>query len=665
MKRSHAMVMHRWAAALLTCWAAGLAAASARVDDVERSLRAQPEAALRSLAPVLATAQGEERVRALLLQAALLQRMNDTPGQEAVAQALDGLAPAQPLAAAAAHLVRGNALARQTPMSRADRALSAAVAALPPQTSDDLRLRFVAAQAAVRQSLGRLDEAVALYQQAVQLADRAGPPWRRAELRSMQAYTLFLANQLDSAQALNAEATALAHQAQDLSAQARAANTDAILYSALGRQAEELQASQLAITLSRQAGDRRFEALTTANLADFHIKRGEYGTALALAQQTLPLAREVRDLTSESVALINAGLAHIGLGRAEEGTALIRQALLIEERTSGLPGVADVHRELGHALEKAGRLKEAWAALVEHRRLSDLVFQREHQQAVLELQESLAADRRARELAALETDNRLKAAQLLGRELQQRLWALGLLAGLLLLGVVAVLLRRMRQTNARLHSSNAELKVATERDPLTGLANRRHFQAVMQQTAAAGFEGALLLIDFDHFKRINDQHGHAAGDAVLVEMAQRLRAALREEDLTVRWGGEEFLVVVRQLPAEQVEALAERLLAAIGSRPVAHTLGPVVVTASIGFATFPLPPAREALSWERAIDVVDTALYLAKAHGRNRAYGVRALQADVRAQPGEAGTTLEAAWREGQADLAHLAGPDAPPGAAR
>ncbi len=659
------MVMHRWAAALLTCWAAGLAAASARVDDVERSLRAQPEAALRSLAPVLATAQGEERVRALLLQAALLQRMNDTPGQEAVAQALDGLAPAQPLAAAAAHLVRGNALARQTPMSRADRALSAAVAALPPQTSDDLRLRFVAAQAAVRQSLGRLDEAVALYQQAVQLADRAGPPWRRAELRSMQAYTLFLANQLDSAQALNAEATALAHQAQDLSAQARAANTDAILYSALGRQAEELQASQLAITLSRQAGDRRFEALTTANLADFHIKRGEYGTALALAQQTLPLAREVRDLTSESVALINAGLAHIGLGRAEEGTALIRQALLIEERTSGLPGVADVHRELGHALEKAGRLKEAWAALVEHRRLSDLVFQREHQQAVLELQESLAADRRARELAALETDNRLKAAQLLGRELQQRLWALGLLAGLLLLGVVAVLLRRMRQTNARLHSSNAELKVATERDPLTGLANRRHFQAVMQQTAAAGFEGALLLIDFDHFKRINDQHGHAAGDAVLVEMAQRLRAALREEDLTVRWGGEEFLVVVRQLPAEQVEALAERLLAAIGSRPVAHTLGPVVVTASIGFATFPLPPAREALSWERAIDVVDTALYLAKAHGRNRAYGVRALQADVRAQPGEAGTTLEAAWREGQADLAHLAGPDAPPGAAR
>lgn len=637
---------------------AGLAAASPRVDDIERSLRAQPEAALRSLEPVLATAQGEERVRALLLAASLQQRMADSEGQENTARSLDEMAPGSPLAAAAAGLVRGNAWARQTPLSRADRALATAVAALPPQAPEDLRLRFLAAQAAVRQALGKLDEAVALYQQALVLADRAGPPWRRAELRSQLAYTLFLAKQMDSARALNAEAGTMAHQMQDLSAQARAANTDAILYSALGRQADELRASQASIELARQAGDRRMQALATANLADFHLKRGEYGEALALAQQTLPLAREVRDLGSESVALINAGLAHIGLGRLEAGMALVRQALLIEERTSGLPGVADVHRELGQALEKAGRLKEAWAALVEHRRLSDTVFQREHQQAVLELQESQAADQRSRELAALETDNKLKAAQLLGRELQQRLWALGLVAGLLLLGVVAVLLGRMRQANTRLRSSNAELKVATERDPLTGLANRRHFQAVMQQTAAAGFTGALLLIDLDHFKRINDRHGHAAGDAVLVEMALRLRAALRDEDLTVRWGGEEFLVVVRQMPADQVEALAERLLAAIGSRPVVHGSDSVAVTASIGFATFPLPPACDVLPWERAIDVVDTALYLAKAHGRNRAYGVRSLKPEMAAGRGEPGTSLETAWREGQADLAHLAGPD-------
>jgi diguanylate cyclase (GGDEF)-like protein len=177
----------------------------------------------------------------------------------------------------------------------------------------------------------------------------------------------------------------------------------------------------------------------------------------------------------------------------------------------------------------------------------------------------------------------------------------------------------------------------------------------MQGKAGANFQGALLLIDVDHFKRINDQHGHAVGDTVLVEIAQRLRDTLRVEDLTVRWGGEEFLVVVHGLPADQVETLAQRLLAAIGERPVASGHERIDVTASIGFATFPLLPHRDALGWERAIDLVDRAMYLAKAHGRNRAYGVRSL-----AEAATAGT-LEQAWRDGHADLTLLPGPGAQP----
>ena len=285
---------------------------------------------------------------------------------------------------------------------------------------------------------------------------------------------------------------------------------------------------------------------------------------------------------------------------------------------------------------------------------------------MLELQEGFDPERRQRESAALQTDNGLKEAQLLRRELQQRLWAAATACGVLLLAVVGVLLRRMRRSNSQLVDSNAQLQVASERDPLTGLANRRHLLAVMQQRAAAdsayvergvGFEGSMLLIDLDPFKRINDEPGHAAGDTVLVEMAGRLRATLREEDLTVRWGGEEFLVVVHSMSPAEVEALADRLLSAIGREPVRLGRESVAVTASIGFASFPLQPARRALAWERAIDLVDTAMYLAKAHGRNRAYGVRALQdeagAGVSAQP----ATLESAWRDGRADLTQLAGP--------
>jgi len=218
------------------------------------------------------------------------------------------------------------------------------------------------------------------------------------------------------------------------------------------------------------------------------------------------------------------------------------------------------------------------------------------------------------------------------------------------------------------------LKVQAEIDPLTGLANRRHFQAAMRQLAADGkLAGTVFLADIDHFKRINDCWGHASGDAVLVEVARRLRGVLREPDLIVRWGGEEFLVVVRALGPEAVEALAQRMLDVVGGTPVLHEGRVIGVTVSIGYATFPIEPSLLAVSWERAINLVDTALYLAKAHGRNRAYGVRTLHAKDEPQLDAIGKSLEAAWRAGEVALTHLQGPggpeesvaDEPPGRSR
>ena len=171
----------------------------------------------------------------------------------------------------------------------------------------------------------------------------------------------------------------------------------------------------------------------------------------------------------------------------------------------------------------------------------------------------------------------------------------------------------------------------------------------------------MLLIDVDHFKRINDEQGHAAGDAVLVEISSRLLSVLRESDLSVRWGGEEFLIVVRGMAAAEVQALAQRLLQVIGGRKVFLQGKEIAVTASIGFATFPLPGAEQsagqALHWERAVALVDTAMYLAKSQGRNRAYGVKTLNESGPAQDAAQPATLESAWRNGRAELTELAGP--------
>lgn len=635
------------------------------VAAIERSLRGQPEAALRALEQALPALKDVDRVEALLLQGNLHAGMRDEAAVAATAERLDKLGSAGrlPLALAAAGLLRARAEGRQGHPGRADRLLVEAMNWLPADAPATLRLRFLDAQASTRQSLGKLDEAVALLQETVTLADRSAPLWRRAEQRTALAYALHQAQNTERALAVNQEAAALATQAADPLALSSAMTTDSILYAAMGRDADELRTSQAAITLARQGGSKRLEVLGIANLADFYLQRGDFRTALRLSEQALPLAREVRDLNSESVALTNAGLAQIHLGNHAQGVQRVRQALELEERGGGLPEMAGIQDELGMALEKTGHLQEAWVAFNEHRRLSDEVFQRQQQRSVLELQEGFEAEQRQREMSLRQTENLLKEEQLLGHNLQQSLWALGAVAALLTLALAGVLLRRMRHSNAQLTSTNEQLAVAGDRDPLTGLSNRRHFSRVMQQMAeqgAAGLEGSLLLIDIDHFKQINDRFGHAAGDAVLVDLAGRLRMQLRQEDLTVRWGGEEFLVLVRDMPPEQVQGLAQRLLGAIGGSPVQHGDDRIAVTASLGFATFPLQPAREPLPWERAIDLVDTAMYLAKAHGRNRAYGVRSLTPEAQGAAAAPGSSLEQAWRSGRADLTHLAGPALP-----
>jgi diguanylate cyclase (GGDEF)-like protein len=135
-----------------------------------------------------------------------------------------------------------------------------------------------------------------------------------------------------------------------------------------------------------------------------------------------------------------------------------------------------------------------------------------------------------------------------------------------------------------------------------------------------------FMIDVDHFKTVNDTHGHATGDTVLVEVAQRLRGVVRETDFLVRWGGEEFLLVARATHADEGPVLAERLRGAVAARPFALGDGrSLTSTCSIGFAGYPFYPDEPRLaSWSEITRLADQALYLAKKEGRDRWVGFRA-----------------------------------------
>ncbi|MEO8125433.1 MAG: diguanylate cyclase, partial [Burkholderiales bacterium] len=650
---------------LVMCAAAAGAAAdetAAQVLELERAGRAQPQLIASRLASLISMNQGDAATQldALMLQGWLLASMPSEDEAEAVARALDArfVADKNPLARAGALLVRAKLAEQAGNVPRADALIDEAIMRLPPVTTALTRLRFLVAQAHIRNSASKLEDAIRIGHEALTLADARGEAWRRAEVRAELAYNYYQAKQNARALSLNNEALALAQADADPMTLARVSTSQAIILDAMGDIQGEKRWMQAAIDYARKAGAKIEEALYLANLADFYLKNGEYATALRHAQQALPLNRELKNLNGETVALANIGLAQIALGEIDAGKRNMRLSIDIDERRGSVTGMAQSFLELGQALERAGDLGGAAESFHQHRTLEDQVLQRSQQKAILEMQEQFDNGRRNRELELLQRQSAIKGEQLHARELQQRLWGLVAACGLLSLVVAALLMRRVRDTNRRLANSNAQLKAHAEIDPLTGLSNRRHFQAAMRQLAADGkFSGTVFLADIDHFKRVNDCWGHASGDAVLVEIARRLRAVLREPDLIVRWGGEEFLVVVRALSPEAVEALAQRMLDVVGATPVVHQERVMSVTASIGYATFPIEPTLLAVSWERAINLVDTGLYLAKAHGRNRAYGVRMLVANDEQQFDAIARSLERAWQSGDVALTLLEGP--------
>lgn len=159
-------------------------------------------------------------------------------------------------------------------------------------------------------------------------------------------------------------------------------------------------------------------------------------------------------------------------------------------------------------------------------------------------------------------------------------------------------------------------------DPLTGLHNRRHavpeLRRIAARAAAAGRSYAVMVVDLDRFKQVNDLHGHAAGDAVLVEVAQRLSTNLRDGDLLARIGGEEFLVALPETSAVQARIVAERLCEAVREGPIHFGSVPgIAATVSIGFAVS-VPAAGQISSVDAVVEAADQALLAAKGAGRNR-----------------------------------------------
>ena len=378
-----------------------------------------------------------------------------------------------------------------------------------------------------------------------------------------------------------------------------------------GEYAASLEPLRRTLKLS-PASSRYYAGNTRVAMAASLIRLGEHAQALRLLTQAVADFAVINGASNINVMLyLRRGEALAGLGRHREAQADF--AVVRRELASGdnLRYLVLLHEASAASLKASG---QPAAALDEYEQY--MAASRELDRLTRNQQENLLrhqfdADRRDLENRRLRTEQTLKDKQL-AAALETRRWqAAALVMGGLLLVLLAVLGVRQFVRVRRLH-------MLAMTDALTGAANRRSLersgQIAIADARARGLPVSALTLDIDHFKAINDRHGHAIGDEVLRRVAAVCQQALRQFDRLGRIGGEEFVAVLPRTPMLAAEPVAERLREAVQTLDLSAIAPELKVTVSIGVAEFRPDDGDFSALLKRA----DAALYRAKAGGRNR-----------------------------------------------
>ena len=378
-----------------------------------------------------------------------------------------------------------------------------------------------------------------------------------------------------------------------------------------GDYAASLEPLRRTLTLET-ASSRYYAGTSRVALAASLIRLGEHAEALRLLTQATDDFAVINDASNINVMLhLRRGEALAGLGRHREAQADF--AVVRRELASGdnLRYLVLLHQASAASLKASG---QPAAALAEYERFmaasGELDRLTRNQQENL-LRHQFDADRRDLENRRLRAEKALKDKQL-AVALETRRWqAAALVMGGLLLIVFALLGVRQFRRARRLH-------MLAMTDALTGTANRRSLersgQIAVDDARTRGLPVSVLTLDIDHFKPINDRHGHAVGDEVLRRVATVCQQALRQFDRLGRIGGEEFVAVLPRTPMLAAEPVAERLREAVQGLDLSNVAPELKVTVSIGVAEYRADDDDFSALLKRA----DAALYRAKADGRNR-----------------------------------------------
>jgi len=529
----------------------------------------------------------------------------------------------------------------------------------PEQARNQARLLELRAR--ILRDIGRREDAAADAARFERIAEASGEPVRQARAQFLRG--TIQAERGDIAGALERFHAALRTlEATDATAElARVTNALGVAHNFTDNFARARDYYQQALELARRANDAALENSVLGNLALVIAELEGAEAGLAAHREALELARQRDDTETVANQMANICNRLVEAGRLDKAATTCPEALERVEKVGNARLIAGVRMSVGDLERAQSRLTEAkrryeaalalaanrvpsvevellekLAALDEQRgnparaldwlrqllQLRQELLDRERASLIEELEVRYQVEQKEREIELLELDRELQAATLR----QSNLLLMGTAIALVLVALLALVAWRGFKAKSRLERElaerNQELGDALDtitrlarKDALTGLLNRRGFIELAEHEIHRHCRTAeplsVVMGDIDHFKEINDRHGHGTGDEVLRRIAARMERAVRDIDIVCRWGGEEFVFLLPRTDPTEARKVMKRVRNRIVASPVKTQTGTFTVTLTFGIAGVES-------DLETAIEEADLAMYSGKAAGRDR-----------------------------------------------
>ena len=382
---------------------------------------------------------------------------------------------------------------------------------------------------------------------------------------------------------------------------------------------EALKQFHLALEIARKVQNRDYEAVSLNNIGDAYRTQGAYKKALRNYLEALKLFNEMKAKPRIAVAVENIGELYALRNQPEKAEGYLLRSYRISTEIQDQNRLKDATESLYKLYEKEHRYKEALKFRNEFDAIRDKLKSAQAYEKISELEARHEKETRKKEIELLKKKQQIRDERI---RRQRITITLSIVAIILAITLLLTLYRRFRlkvKSARELESAYKKMEELAGTDTLTGLYNRRALlERIEIETVRMGRTWkpfSFIMLDIDNFKKINDTFGHECGDTVLVTLAKTLKSSLRLQDVSARWGGEEFLLLLPETTIDGAFRLAEKIRRNIEKLRISCGSNEIQFTVSAGVSCYDHPGPIEAI-----IRKADKALYNAKKSGKNRVH---------------------------------------------